>query len=122
MNIDEFKKSLADGQLSLEEVQNHLTSLAQPPAAPAPEAHADLTALTVKLEAMEASNKALEAKVTALGAQPGASRSNPELPENDAPGAEGAAKSDAQLLEEANNSMLAAARAGDIVQFTPAIR
>lgn len=123
MNLDEFKKSLADGQLSLEEVQAHLSSIQAPAEQPAaPANNTALDGLIAKLNALEAKNTELEAKVTAFGARPGESRSAPGLPDTDAPGAENVAKTDAQLLEESNNAMRAAALAGDSVQFTPAIK
>jgi len=129
MNLEDFKASITDGKLNLDEVKAHIASL-MPPAAPVAtaalaeeaEESAAIKALRAEIEAGKEKMTALENRLTAFGALPGASRSTPELPDNDLPSADGSEKTPKQLLEEENEKMLAAAQSGDVVMFTPSAR
>ena len=121
MQFDDFKKSIQDGTLDLNQVTAHLKSLepapapAAPPAAPENPLQAQVTALLNR-------QSQLEAQVTALAAKPGDQRAAPGLPGQDLPTEAGGAKTQAQLLEEANAELLQAAQAGNTVRFTPAVK
>jgi len=129
MNLEDFKASITDGKLNLDEVKAHIASL-MPPAAPVAtaalaeeaEESAAIKALRAEIEAGKEKMTALENRLTAFGALPGASRSTPGLPDNDLPSADGSEKTPKQLLEEENEKMLAAAQSGDVVMFTPSAR
>lgn len=127
MTITDFKASLADGTLKLDDVKAHLESLtpANPPAATDEPGGDDdeesFMALRDELEATKAEMKALAAQVKAFGAMPGEGKSTPALPTNDAPGSATGEKTPAQLLDEANAALLNAALSGDAVMFSPAI-
>ena len=92
MTISDFKASLADGTLKLDEVTAHLESLtpATPPAATGEPGGNDdeesVVALRTELEDTKAQLSALADQFKAFGAQPGAARSTPGLPTDDAPG------------------------------------
>lgn len=126
MTIEEFKASLADGTLKLDDVTAHLQSLTPPapPAAPpaGPTNADDPAALRATITAMEEKFTALEARLTALGAQPGAGKSTPTLPENDPAQPAGGSPTAAQILEAENQRMLAAAQSGEAVMFAPAVK
>lgn len=127
MNISEFKASLADGTLNLDDVKAHLESLtpATTPAATGEPGGDDdeesFVALRTELEETKAQLMALATQFKAFGAKPGEARSTPGLPTDDAPGISNGEKTAAQLLEESNQELLNAAQNGDTVMFTPAI-
>jgi len=115
MTLAEFKASLTDGKLNLDEVKAHIESLT-PPAAPvataAPveeeEESAAIKALRAEIEAGKEKMTALENRLTAFGAQPGAGRSTPGRPDNDLPAPDGAESIQARY-NQANAEMAAAA-------------
>lgn len=127
MTLQDFKASLADGKLNIDEVKAHIDSLTPPPATPEPPAATATEPLeesepikALRAE-MEQQKQDFDARLKALGEQPGAGRSIPTLPAADAPGATNVVKTDAEKLEEANRALFASAAAGDPVQFSPAI-
>lgn len=128
MTIEDFKASLADGTLKLDDVTAHLQSLTPPPpveqaAPPAGPTNADdPAALRATITQMQEKFTALEARLTALGAQPGAGKSTPTLPDNDPAQPAGGSPTAAQLLEAENQRMLEAARSGETVMFAPAVK
>lgn len=100
MNFDEFKTAIADGTLNTADVQAHLASLANPPAADAPETPADtdeataaaMAEMRADLDAALAANAnmqtqmaALAAQVEAYGKKPGAGKAAPGMTTDDAP-------------------------------------
>jgi len=115
MNLEDFKASITDGKLNLDEVKAHIASLA-PPAAPvatsAPaeevEESAAIKALRAEIEAGKEKMTALENRLTAFGAQPGAGRSTPGLPDTDLPAPDGVESIQARY-SKANAEMAAAA-------------
>ncbi len=123
MKIEDFKASLTDGTLKLEDVKAFLESLT-PPAAPAPTEdvveNEAITALRTENAALKTQMEAFEARLTAFGAQPGAGKSTPPLPDADLPSADGTGKTPKQLLDEDNAKMTAAALSGEALMVTPA--
>lgn len=117
MNLEEFKKSVGDGSLSLEEVKAHVASLTplaapaapEPTPEPAPAPVATAPDHTATIAALQTEVQQLKAQVTAFGAQPGAGKAAPEMPPTDLPQADGATTPEAQLA--AANALLAAAAA-----------
>lgn len=98
MNIEELKKSLADGTLTPEAVAQALTEAAQPatPSAAATDSDAalaaaqkqmadDLAAVKEQNTALVAQMKKLEETLVSYGAQPGATKSQPSKPDGDPP-------------------------------------
>ncbi len=119
MNFEDFKASLADGKLLIDEVKAHLESLTPPPpAAPAVDENAQLRETITNLGQQLT---ALESRITALGAEPGAGKSAPGMPGQDHPNPGAGQRTTAQLLEEENQKLLAAARSGEAVRFVPAV-
>lgn len=111
MKFEDFTTSISDGTLSLDQVKAHLESLQPPP----PVAPAD-PAASEEVVALQTRIADLEKKVLDLGAQPGASRSNPALPDTDAPGAPAQNSLEAQL-KAFNDATIAAANANEPAAF-----
>jgi ATP-dependent protease ClpP protease subunit len=126
MNISDFKASLADGTLNLTEVHAHLESLSTPASSAATgepggdddEESAVIKDLRAQLAAQATNMTSIEAKITALGAQPGAGKSTPGMPDADLPSADGALSIKARY-EKANADMAAAAASGEPARFIP---
>ena len=115
MNLDEFKKALADGTLKTEDVQAALNELNPPadppPAAPtAPPAESEVEKLT-KLVGK------LSEDIAALKAAPGAAPSQPASPATDLP-TEGD-NAGRKQLDDFNAGLKAAAEKDDTVRFRP---
>ena len=115
MNLDEFKKALADGTLKTEDVQAALNELNPPadppPAAPtAPPAESEVEKLT-KLVGK------LSEDIAALKAAPGAAPSQPASPATDLP-TEGD-NAGRKQLDDFNAGLKEAADKDDTVRFRP---
>lgn len=111
MTIEEFKASLKDGTLALDDVKEHLSSIATA-ATPQPEEDEDEAAIK-ELKAMVAT---LTQKVEAFAAAPGAGKANPGFPEADHATADGSPTAQ-QRYDKANKEMAAAAETGETAKF-----
>ena len=111
MLINDFKASLFDGTLNLDEVKEHLATLETPEPAPSVEPEA-ITALRNELETLR---NEFQTRITALGSEPGAGRSTPPMPSGDAPGAT-ESTAEAKLIEF-NNTLVSAAEKNETVTF-----
>lgn len=110
MKFDDFKTSLADGSLKIEEVQAHLSTIAPPTAATDPEeTEEEETAPEVNAQIQQLNDlvKDLTQKVEAFGAMQAASKSQPGLPSGDPPTGD---DSRVSALNDFNTTVAAAAK------------
>ncbi len=121
MNLKDFQDSLKAGTLQLEEVKAHLATLEQEPAptAAAPESaelRKDLDAALAANANLAEQLKQLSATVAAWGKTPGASKSEPGMPDGDLPTADGQDTLEARLAK-ANAAYEAAAKNNEPASF-----
>lgn len=138
MNLEDFKKSVGDGTLSLDDVKAHLATLSAAASAkadePAPAQTAETEptvpvapspdpAITATIEALKAQNatmlqqiQQLTETVAAYGQQPGAGKSTPAPPADGLPdpGSNGEAKA---LYAKMNADLIAAAARNEPANF-----
>lgn len=90
MNLEELKKSLADGTLKLEDVEAHVATLKTPQEPPTQATAGDDLAAAVKsltsdLATLKTQLTEADKKIAEYGGKPGASKASPNLTETDPP-------------------------------------
>lgn len=111
MNLEDFKQSLADGTLNLDEVKAHLAAM-QPAPATAVEESAPVDALKTELETMRAQMQTMQETIANFGKQPGAGKSAPPVPDSDTPDPGGPVNDAKAALDALNQRMAINAQEG----------
>ena len=107
MNLEDFKTSLGDGTLNIEDVKAHLASLP----APEPVTATPTPTNSAELDDLRAQIAELTNKVKTLSAEPGDSKSAPGMPETDLPS--NITESDAVRLARMNKQFETAAASNE---------
>lgn len=114
---DELITSLKEGKLTAADVNEALAATAPPPD-PQAQLLEKLTAMEAKMAAMHSALETAQATIKEIGAQPGASRSQPGEPDADLPDPVAGPITDPKaLLKEKNKAISAAVADGKKVRF-----